>query len=168
MSQVTCDAMPKKPEKAGSAGVTGKPGGTGKPLNILILCLVGGILILGIGIFTIFDGFYTSTFLKGVNATNAANITVNGVHVSRSAVTSFLSGAVEFEGFIGVAAGLIVIISGIMAYSAAQARPDRVKIFGAIAVVFSLISLLDSGGLVIGFVLALIGGILALLYKNNG
>ncbi len=60
-----------------------------------------------------------------------------------------------------------MLVAAILAYMAAPAQIGRVKMFGAVALVFALISLLNAGGFVIGFILALIGSILALIYKGD-
>lgn len=55
---------------------------------------------------------------------------------------------------------------GILAFTSAPANSGRVKIFGVVALLFSPISLLNGGGFIIGFILALIGSIMALVYKG--
>ena len=56
--------------------------------------------------------------------------------------------------------GLIIIIGAIMLRS----KPESSKMWGAIILVLAIISLVGGGGFFIGFILALIGGILALIW----
>lgn len=75
--------------------------------------------------------------------------------------------AIFFEdvGFIlmalGLIFGIIVLLGAFMMY----ARPDQHTIWGTIVLVFSLTSIVIGGGFILGLILGLIGGILAIVWK---
>lgn len=65
-------------------------------------------------------------------------------------------------GWFGSVCGLLIVALAAVFYS----RPSFTKVGGALVIVLSIISIpFTFGGFVIGFVLALVGGILALVWK---
>ena len=65
-------------------------------------------------------------------------------------------------GIVGIIFGIIVIISAIMLYR----DPKQHELWGALIVVFSVISIVSGmGGMGIGLALGLIGGVLAIVWK---
>ena len=129
----------------------------------MLLCILGALFMIGGGALTVAAGSAASSIIATTNGT----YTVNGQNVSNAAAASAVSGFLGVDGYVGVIAGIIVLVAGVLAYMAAPSNVGRVKMFGAVALVFSLISLVNGGGFVIGFILALIGSILALIYKGD-
>jgi len=74
-----------------------------------------------------------------------------------------LGGGFGFMGILGVVFGVIVIVSAAMLYN----RSDEHTTWGALILIFSILSAFGSmmGGFGIGFVLGIIGGVLAILWK---
>ncbi len=71
---------------------------------------------------------------------------------------------VTLVGIIGIIMGLIVIVGGVMMKS----KPDKSKMWGGVVVVFSILSWFTAvGGLVVGFLLGLAGGIMAIMFKPS-
>lgn len=67
-------------------------------------------------------------------------------------------------GALGVIIGLVIIVGGVMMYS----RPQSSTVWGVLILVLAIVSLfVASGGFILGFVLALIGGILAIAFKST-
>ena len=67
-------------------------------------------------------------------------------------------------GIVGVIFGLLVIVGGVMMY----VNPAKHTMWGVIVLVLSILSWVTAiGGLVIGFLLGLIGGILGLVFKPS-
>lgn len=62
----------------------------------------------------------------------------------------------------GISSGIIVITSGFLIYR----KPSNAQLYGIIALVFSIIGFLGMGGFVIGSILGILGGILALFLKK--
>ncbi len=116
-----------------------------------VLILIGSFVILGLGIlgafgmrfvgsmmehmFGMMDGFGTAGVLSGVLV-----ITVS---------------------VIGIASGIIVIFG---AFSVKN-KPEGRTTWGALILTFSLLSLLSLGGFLVGAILGILGGILALVEK---
>lgn len=63
---------------------------------------------------------------------------------------------------LGISSGIIVITSGLLIYR----KPSNVQLYGIIALVFSTIGFFGMGGFVIGSILGILGGILALFFKK--
>lgn len=71
---------------------------------------------------------------------------------------------VALLGSLGLVFGLIIIIGGVMMYM----KPQQHVMWGAIVLILSIVSFPFSiGGFFIGFILALIGGILGLVFKPS-
>ena len=64
---------------------------------------------------------------------------------------------------IGLVLGVLVLIGAIML----RIKPAKKKVWGIIIVIFSIPSVITGGGLIIGFILGIIGGVLALSRKNQ-
>jgi hypothetical protein len=111
-------------------------GNGNKPTAAFILTLFGGILVLLAGILIAVVGAVATIFLAGIG------------------------GAI---GLVGIISGIVMIISAVMMNST---NKSKVTTWSIIALVFSLISLANGGGFIIGFILGLVGGILGLTYKG--
>lgn len=106
----------------------------------MVLSLIGGIFVLiGGAIIAAVGGFL-------------ASLTVIG------------GGFVLAFGIVGVVFGIIMIIGAVMMYS----NPQSHTMWGVIVLVLSILSwVFAAGGIFIGFLLGLIGGILALTFKPS-
>ncbi len=71
-----------------------------------------------------------------------------------AAVTFFIAGIGGIFGLWGVVCGIIMIVGGTMM----NGHPNQHAMWGTIVLIFSILSLASSGGLIIGFILGLIGG----------
>jgi hypothetical protein len=116
---------------------------TGKsyPSTAFILSLIGGIFIL-------LAGLYDAAVYAIVGTTVLAIFPGLGALLIALAVLALLF-------------GLIIIVGAIMLRS----KPESAKTWGIIILLFAIFSWVGSGGFVIGFILALIGGILALTWR---
>lgn len=107
------------------------------PTVAFILSLVGGITVLLVGIV----------------------ITIAG-----AALTFFLKGIGGLLGLPGILWGILMIVCAVMMRS----KPEQHAIWGSLVVVFSALSWFGAlGGMVVGFVLGLIGGILGIVWKPS-
>jgi len=117
-----------------------------KPTAAMVLSLIGGICVIIGGAFIAFVGSLVSSF----------GYLANGGTSGGSTVTAF--------GVVGIIMGLIMVVGSFMLYS----KPTRAKMWGIIILVLSILSWVTAvGGLVIGFILGLIGGILAIMFKPS-
>lgn len=68
-------------------------------------------------------------------------------------------------GYFGLLWGLLIIISALLMYF----RPNEHVMWGILVLVFSFLSWIGTlGGLVIGFILGLVGGTLAIIWNPGG
>jgi len=109
-----------------------------KPTAAFILSLIGGIFILLWGIVIV---------AVGVAAENQT--------------LGLYGGGVVAIGGLETVLGLLVIIFGVLLY----AMPEHHVVLGVLVLVFSIVSLIGLGGLIIGFILGLIGGALGIAHK---
>lgn len=113
-----------------------------------MLSLLGGIIIFLVGIVFLAIWSLISAFAGAANADQVPG----WVGVSMTATT---------VGLIGVVTGLLVIVSGVMMY----VQPKQHVIWGVLALVFSIVSILGFGGLFLGLLLGVVGGILGIVFK---
>lgn len=84
------------------------------------------------------------------------------VMVVGAVLTFFIAGLGGIFGLVGVVWGVLIIVCAVMLRS----MPDQHVGLGVAIIIFSVLSWFGSfGGLVIGFLLALVGGILAIVWK---
>ncbi len=75
-----------------------------------------------------------------------------------------MAGSLTLLGAFGAVCGIMMIVGGFMMHS----NPSRHVMWGAIVLVFSVLSWIGAfGGIVIGFVLGLIGGIFGITEKGH-
>jgi hypothetical protein len=85
----------------------------------------------------------------------------NGTFPFQTAIPAFVSGITAFVGAVGLVSGIVVIISAAMLRS----NPHQRTLWGALVIVFSCLSFFGFGGFIIGAILGIIGGIMALTWK---
>jgi hypothetical protein len=121
-----------------------------KPTAAFVLSLIGGIFILVGAIFLLVIAI---PFLLGQVPEVEEPI----------GFFAFLGSLLAVGSIIGVISGILIIIGAIMINSGER---GKVRNGGILVLIFSIISLiLSGGGFFIGFLLGLIGGILALSWK---
>jgi Family of unknown function (DUF6114)/zinc-ribbon domain len=115
-----------------------------KPTAAMVLSLIGGIFVIFGGATLAFAGSLISS------------LSIAGAGSASSTLLAL--------GLVGVIFGIIMIVGGVMMYS----NPKSHTMWGAIVLVLSILSWVTAiGGYVIGFILGLIGGILALVFKPS-
>ncbi len=118
-----------------------------KPTAAMVLSIIGGICVILGGAFIAFVGslFFS---LPGTTTTGAS--------------ASGIGSIVVVVGIIGIIMGLIMVVGGVMM----NANPQSHTMWGVIVLILSILSWgTAAGGFFIGFLLGLIGGILALTFK---
>lgn len=114
-----------------------------------MLSLIGGIIILLVGLLI----YAAANILGALLAAGGVGDTVPGwVGVPMTIATI---------GIIGLVTGLLVIVGGVLMF----VRPKEHVIWGALTLVFSIVSILGFGGFILGLLLGLIGGILGIVWK---
>jgi hypothetical protein len=133
--------------------------------------IVSGLLILMVSLiflpaFNYFaqNGNFTTTGTTTTFFFNGAPHAFNGTFPFKpGAIPSFVSGIVGAVGLFGLASGIIVLLSGILL----RTSPGQRTILGVLIIVFSVVSFFGTGGFIIGAILGIIGGIMALTWKPS-
>ncbi len=108
-----------------------------KPTAAFVLLLIGGIFVL----------------LEGL-ALSA---------IGALATLIIASGIGALAGILGIITGIVMIVSALMVNTTDK---SKIKTWSIIGLVVSIVSLLGGGGVILGFLLGLIGAILGLTYKG--
>jgi len=114
-----------------------------KPTAAFALSLIAGILILINGVILGAVGSFIAPFIPGMG--------------EKALVTGILGTVMV----VGIILGLIVIVAAVMLYR----NPAQKTMWGVIILVLSIISIFIGGGFIIGLILGIIGGALALTWK---
>ena len=121
-----------------------------------ILALVGGIIIVLGGVLFIFVSAFVLPNLNYGNLNSSSSLPA-------SAVPALVSGVVGVMGASGLVTGAIVLVSAIMLL----ARVGQRRTWGILVLVFSILSFIGLGGFIVGAILGIVGGILALRWKPS-
>jgi hypothetical protein len=138
------------------------------PTIAFALSLVAGILILVSGIAILVLG---TAFMSGMMGGYYPGMTgeyhggmmdgyespMDGYHYQ----TGYFPLVAAGIGIWGIVCGIVILAGSYMLYS----RPASHVAWGVIILVFSLLSIFEGGGFVIGMILGVIGGILAIVQK---
>lgn len=151
----------------GKVQVQGKPAtaaGKGKPTIAMALLLAGGLVILlsGVGILYL-SGSGSGSFLTNITSMYKNISYPNGTIANSTYLAREVSSALAVEGMIGLAMGILVILCGAMVYR----NPERARIWGIAGLIFSLGSFFGGSGIIIGMILGIIGGIMAIVYRSK-
>ena len=135
-----------------------------KPVAAFALSLVAGVFIL-------LGSVVMSMFALGVPGIMMGG--TEGMQVGTGMTGSMMGGmmvpwmlgSVPVLAAFGIASGIMVILGSVMLYT----RSAENQLWGAIILAFSVVSILGSmGGLLVGLVLGMLGGILALTWTDAG
>jgi hypothetical protein len=118
-----------------------------RPNTAYIISLIGGIIVL-LGSIAMAIMIGSGYWWMGMN----------GNHYSMMGTFSLDSGMMYLLSAFGVACGIVILIGALML----NRRPHEAATWGTIILIFSLLSLVDMGGFIIGTLLGIIGGVIAL------
>jgi Family of unknown function (DUF6114) len=133
--------------------------------------IVSGLLILMVSLIFLpaFNYFaQNANFTTSATATtyfiNGAPHTFNGTFpFNGGMIPGFVSGIIGAVGSFGLVSGIIVLVSGILL----RTSPSNRTIWGVLIIVFSVVSFFGTGGFIIGAILGISGGIMALTWKPS-
>lgn len=130
-----------------------------RPVAAFILSLIGGVFILlGAAIMSMFA--FGTLNMSGM--TGMMTGTMSGMYGGTG--MGMMVGFAPVLAVLGFASGILVILGAVMLYS----RPIGSRLWGAIILAFSLVSILGGmGGFVVGLILGVVGGTLALTWKTK-
>jgi hypothetical protein len=126
----------------------------GYPKTASILAIVGSVLMILCGMLLMAVGFFILPHVFFTNVNTPPQI-------APGSLPSLVSGIVGGIGLFGLVSGVIVLVSAVMLLT----YPSQSKTWGVLILVFSVLSFLGLGGFVVGAVLGIAGGILALRWK---
>ena len=136
---------------------SGRETGSAYPKTAGVLALAGGlILILGGVIFLGVAAFV-------IPHLNLNNMTVPQ-GIDRASLPGLISGILNVMGAFGLVCGSVVLVSATMLL----AKVGQRRTWGVLILVFSVLSFIGLGGFVIGAILGIAGGVLALRWKPPG
>ena len=122
-----------------------------KPLTPFILSLIGGIFIILGAIAMSMLAFGSPNMMTGM---------MMDMHSGMG--MSMMMGLASVATLVGLASGILVILGSLMLYS----RPSESQLWGALIIAFSVASIPGGlGGLLVGLVLGVLGGSLALTWS---
>jgi hypothetical protein len=116
-----------------------------------VLILIGGLVVLGLGISGAFGVGYTGSMMGSMT----------GYMMGGFGTAAVLSVAIIAASVIGIASAAIVIYGAFLV----KDKPTTRSTWGALILAFSFISLLSLGGFLVGAVLGILGGILAMVNR---
>jgi len=117
-----------------------------------VLILIGGLIVLGLGISGAFGVGYMGPMMGSMM----------GYMMGGFGMAALLGGAVIIAAsVIGIACAIIVIYGAFVV----RDKPSARSTWGALILAFSLISLLSLGGFLVGAILGMLGGILAMVNR---
>ena len=122
-----------------TAGVLALAGG--------LIIILGGVIFLGVAAFVI-------------PHLNLANMTVPQ-GIDTASLRSLISGVLSVMGAFGLVCGSVVLMSATMLL----AKVGQRRTWGILILVFSVLSFIGLGGLVMGAILGIAGGVLTLRWK---
>jgi hypothetical protein len=126
----------------------------GYPTTASIIALIGGIIItLGGVLFVAVSAFILPSL-------NYGNLVIPQ-NLPASAIPGLVSGFVGMIGIFGLVSGAIVLVSSMMLLTGKGQR----RTWSVLILVFSVLSLFGLGGFLVGAVLGIVGGALALQWK---
>jgi hypothetical protein len=124
------------------------------PKTAAIVSLIGGIIILLGGVIFIGAAAYVIPHI------NLNNVTVPQ-GMNRADLPRLISGILSVMGGFGLVCGGIVLLSATMLLAKVGER----RTWGILILVFSVLSFVGLGGFIVGAILGIIGGVLALRWK---
>ena len=133
---------------------SGHETGSSYPKTAGILALAGGLVIILGGV--LFLGI--ATFV--IPHLNLSNVTVPQ-GMDRAGLPGLISGVLTVMGGFGLVCGAIVLMSATMLLAKVGER----RTWGILILVFSVLSFIGLGGLVVGALLGIVGGIMTLRWK---
>jgi len=127
-----------------------------------VISLIGGILILLGAIVTSMFAFGSPAIVGSMSGSMGGVMGDMSGRMAMGMMVGEMMGVYPIFSIIGLASGALVILGAVMLYS----RPFEKDLWGAIIIAFSILGILGGmGGFMIGLVLGIVGGALALAWN---
>jgi len=126
-----------------------------------VLSLIGGVFILLGAIITSMFTFGSPTIVGSMSSSMSAMMGGMNSQMGMGVMIGGMMGVYPIFSIIGLASGALVILGAVMLYN----RPFEKDLWGAVIIAFSILGILGGmGGFMIGLVLGIVGGALALAW----
>jgi hypothetical protein len=134
-------------------------------VSVFVLPAMSSFLANNVHFVTAANGSTTAVIVNGTtHYFNGTNRFFNGnFPFQPNMIPSFVSGITAVVGTFGLASGIIVLMSGVLL----RTNPSQHTVWGVMVLVFSVLSFFGFGGFIIGAILGIIGGIMALTWKPS-
>jgi len=130
-----------------------------KPVAPFVLGLIAGIFILLGAIVMSMFAFGTASMMGSMGGTMSGMMSNMYAGMSMGMMMGFAPALTV----IGIACGVMVILGSVMVYT----HPSESQLWGAIILAFSVVSIIGGmGGFLVGLVLGVVGGVLALTWRT--
>ena len=127
-----------------------------------VLSLIGGVFILLGAIVTSMFTFGSPTIVGSMSSSMSGMMGGMNGQTGMGMIIGGMMGVYPIFSIIGLASGALVILGAVMLYS----RPFEKDLWGAVIIAFSILGILGGmGGFMIGLVLGIVGGALALAWN---
>lgn len=127
----------------------------------VVLLLIGGSLILSGGILSLALNSMWAFMNTGMMNQGMMMGNMMDGQMMWMMNNQFWSGMMTTISIVGISSGVLVIVAGIMIN-----QKSSIEMWAVVALVFSTIAFLNTGGFVIGSILGILGGILSLFLKK--
>ena len=127
-----------------------------------VLSLIGGVFILLGAIVTSMFNFGSATIVGSMSSSMSGMMGGMSGQTGMGMMIGGMMGVYPIFSIVGLASGAVVILGAVMLYS----RPFEKDLWGAVITAFSILGILGGmGGFMIGLVLGVVGGVLALAWN---
>ena len=127
-----------------------------------VLSLIGGVFILLGAIVTSMFNFGSATIVGSMSSSMSGMMRGMSGQTGMGMMIGGMMGLYPVFSIIGLASGALVILGAVMLYS----RPFEKDLWGGVIIAFSILGILGGmGGFMIGLVLGIVGGALALAWN---
>jgi len=127
-----------------------------------VLSLIGGVFILLGAIVTSMFTFGSAAIVGSMSSSMSGMMGGMSGQTGMGMMIGGMMGVYPIFSIVGLASGAVVILGAVMLYS----RPFEKDLWGAVITAFSILGILGGmGGFMIGLVLGVVGGVLALAWN---
>ncbi|MGC8675919.1 MAG: DUF6114 domain-containing protein [Candidatus Micrarchaeia archaeon] len=119
----------------------------------MVLFLIGGILVIADSVMAYYSVSLLESSLKNPNVTAHMNLNLSAITEIKNLGPVLLSLSI-----VGAIAGLVLLLVAYMLHK----KPQSAKTWAIIGIIFSLVSFAGNGGFIIGMILGIVAGVLAL------
>jgi len=126
-----------------------------KPTTAIALSITAGVLIILYGVFILATTSFMKKFQEEMENVSGEEFPLE--------FFEFMGNLLLVFSIVGIIFGILVVLGGIMIYT----KPHQSKMWGVAVIIFSILSIFGGGGFIVGMVLGIVGGILAITWSGK-